>query len=80
MNIYLLILLIIGIVLFANLAMFGLVRGSRGMKFDWLNTSKDGITKPFKKEDDQLTELRQRVEGLSKKDETTEDQGKNSTQ
>lgn len=79
MNIYLLILLIIGIVLFANLASFGLVRGSRGMKFDWLNISKNGITKPFKKEDDQLSELRQRVEKLSQKDNPTKQQNNRTT-
>lgn len=65
MNIYLVILLIIVIVLFANLVMFAAVRGSRGMKFDWFNTTKGGLSQPFKKEDDQLNELRKRVEDLS---------------
>ncbi len=65
MNIYLVILLIIAIVLFANLVMFAAVRGSRGMKFDWFNTTKGGLSQPFKKEDDQLNELRKRVEDLS---------------
>ena len=73
MNIYLIILLIIAIVFFSNLAMFGLVRGSRGMKFDWLNTTKDGMAKPFKKEDDQLNELRQQVEKLSEADQPNND-------
>ena len=68
MNIYLLILLIIAIIVFSNLAMLGLVRGSRGLKFDWFNTTKDGIAKPFKKEDDQLNELRKQVEKLSEKE------------
>ncbi len=73
MNIYLVILIIIAIVIFANLAMFGAVRGSRGMKFNWLNTTKEGIRKPFKKEDDQLSELRQQVEKLSEaRQETSE--------
>ena len=65
MNIYLVILLILAIVVLANLTMFAAVRGSRGMKVDWLNTTKAGISKPFQKEDDQLNELRQRVEELS---------------
>ncbi|NQU29452.1 MAG: hypothetical protein HQ525_02165, partial [Anaerolineae bacterium] len=52
-------------VLFANLVMFAAVRGSRGMKFDWFNTTKGGLSQPFKKEDDQLNELRKRVEDLS---------------
>jgi len=73
MNIYLVILLIIAIVAIANLAMFAAVRGSRGMKFDWLNTTKAGLSQPFKKEDDELNELRKRVEDLSqtKGDQTT---------
>ncbi len=68
MNIYLVVLLILAIVIFANLAMFAAVRGSRGIKFDWLNTTKDGFSQPFKKEDDQLNELRKRVDDLSKPD------------
>ncbi len=68
MNIYLVILLILAIVIFSNLAMIGFVRGSRGMKFDWLNTTKDGINKPFQKEENQLNELRQRVEDLTQSD------------
>ena len=64
MNIYLVVLLILAIVLFSNLAMFAAVRGSKGTKFNWLNTTKDGLSQPFKKEDEQLNELRQRVEEL----------------
>ena len=69
MNIYLIILIIIAIVVFANLAMFASVRSSRGMKFNWLNTTKSGLSHPFKREDDQLSELRRRVEDLAKADE-----------
>ncbi len=69
MNIYLVILLILAIIIFSNLAMLGLVRGSRGMKFDWLNTTKEGLSKPFQKEENQLNELRQRVEDLAQPDE-----------
>lgn len=65
MNIYIVILLIFAIVVFANLSMFAAVRGSRGMKINWLNTTKEGISRPFQKEDDQLSELRQQVEKLS---------------
>jgi len=68
MNIYLVVLIIIAIIIFSNLAMLGAVRGSRGMKFDWLNTTKSGISRPFQKEEDQLSELRQKVEELSKTD------------
>lgn len=68
MNIYLVILLIVAIVLLSNLAMFSMVRGSRGMKVNWLNTTKEGISKPFQKEDVQLNDLRQRVEKLTRPD------------
>ncbi|MBT3189000.1 MAG: hypothetical protein HN736_15820 [Anaerolineae bacterium] len=64
MNIYLVVLLLIIIIVFANLLMFAAVRGSKGMKFDWLNTSKTNLGQPFKKEDDQLNELRRRVKEL----------------
>ena len=65
MNIYLIVLLILAIIIFSNLLMFAAARGSRGMKFDWLNTTKNGLSQPFKKEDEQLNELRQRVTDLS---------------
>lgn len=65
MNIYLVVLLIIAVVLISNLATFGLVRKSRGMKINWLTITKDGISKPFQKEDDQLSELHQQIENLS---------------
>ena len=69
MNIYLVVLIIIAIVVFANLFMFAAVRGSRGTEFKWLNNTKDGLSQPFKKENDQLRELRQRVEELSEQSE-----------
>ena len=65
MNIYLVVLIILAIIIFSNLAMFAAVRGSRGAKFDWLNNTKAGFSQPFKKEDDQLSELRQRVKDLN---------------
>ncbi len=65
MNIYLVVLLIIGIVVFSNLAMFGLARSSRGIKLHWFNPS---MTKPFQKEDEQLSELRKQVDNLSQPD------------
>lgn len=69
MNIYLVVLLIIAIIVLSNLLMFTAVRGSKGTKFDWLNNTKGDLSKPFKKEDDQLNELRKRVEDLSQPDE-----------
>ena len=67
MNIYLVVLLILAIIIFSNLVMFAAVRGSRGMKFNWLDTTKEGLSQPFKKGDNELTELRQRVKDLEKK-------------
>ena len=72
MNIYLVILILIAIIVFSNLAMIGLVRGSKSMKFNWLNTTKDEFAKPFQKEESELNELRKQVEELSKKDDPAE--------
>lgn len=71
MNIYLVILIIIAIIVFSNLAMLGAVRGSRGAKFNWLNTTKEGISKPFQKEENQLSELHQQVKKLSQTNQET---------
>ncbi len=68
MNIYLVVLLILAIVIFSNLLMFAAVRGSRGMKFNWLNSTKDDLVQPFLKEEGQLNELRQRVDDLTQDD------------
>jgi hypothetical protein len=62
------VLLVIGIVAFANLAMFAMVRSSRGMKFDWFKDMRGTLSRPFKSEDDSLNELRQRVGELQKSD------------
>ena len=67
-NVWIVILLVIGIVGLSNLAMFAMVRGSRGMNFDWFKNMRGSINQPFKKEDDSLDELRQRVGELEKSD------------
>ena len=64
-NVWIVVLLVIGIVVLSNLAMFALVRGSRGMNFDWFKNMRGSINQPFKSEDDSLDELRQRVGELS---------------
>lgn len=74
MNIYLIVLLILAIIVLSNLMMIAAVRGSRGMKFNWLNTTKDGFSQPFKKENDQLGDLRKRVEELSQTDQTEQEE------
>ena len=70
-NVGIVILLVIGIVVLANLAMFAMVRGSRGIKFDWFKNIRGSIDQPFKSEDDSLDELRKRVGELSGQDKKT---------
>ena len=64
-------LLVLGIVVLSNLAMFALVRGSKGLKFDWLKNTR-GITGSLNAGDDSLSELRERVEELEKGEEEGE--------
>ena len=68
-NVYIVILLVLGIVVLSNLFMFALVRGSKGMKFDWFKDTGDTLSQPFKKVNDELDELRQRVGKLSEHEE-----------
>ena len=67
-NVVLVVLLVLGIVVLANLAMFAMVRGSRGMNFDWFKNMRGSIDQPFKKEDASLDELRKRVGELQNPD------------
>ncbi|MFL7871904.1 MAG: hypothetical protein AB8I58_23950 [Anaerolineales bacterium] len=67
-NVTLVVFLVIGIVVLSNLAMFAMVRGSRGMNFDWFKNMRGTLNQPFKTEDDSLDELRQKVGELSKKE------------
>lgn len=66
-NVTLVVLLLIGIVVLSNLAMFAMVRGSRGIKFDWFKNMRGSINQPFKTEDDSLDELRKKVGELSER-------------
>ena len=68
-NVWIVVLLVIGIVALSNLAMFAMVRGSRGMNFDWFRNMRGSINQPFKAEDDSLDELRKRVGELSEQNE-----------
>lgn len=72
-NVTIVILLLLGIVLFSNLAMFALVRGSKGLKFDWLKNA-SGFTRSLSAGDDSLSELRKRVDGLEKEKEEEEEE------
>ena len=67
-NVYIVILLVIGIVILSNLAMFAMVRGSRSTHFDWFKNIGGSVNQPFKAEDNSLDELRQRVGELSEQE------------
>jgi len=64
-NVFIVILLVLGIVILSNLAMFLMVRGLRGMKFDWSKNAR-GFTQSLSAQDDSVLELRERVESLEK--------------
>ncbi|GAB4504046.1 MAG: hypothetical protein Fur0043_10390 [Anaerolineales bacterium] len=72
-NVYLVILLVVGIVVLSNLFMFALVRGSRAFPFHWFRRG-DTFTQPFKGEDASLNELRQRVEDLARGEKSATDE------
>ena len=73
-NVTLVVLLVISIVVLSNLAMFAMVRGSRGMNLDWFKSMRGSLDQPFKKEDDSLEESRQRVGELQNSDEKDREQ------
>jgi len=66
-NVWIVVLLVIGIVFLSNLVMFAMVRGSRGLNFDWFKNMRGSINQPFKSEDDSLDELRKKVGELSER-------------
>lgn len=68
-NVGLVILLVVGIVVLSNLAMFAMVRGSRGVRLDWLKNLRQSFGEPLEGGDDALSELHKRVERLSHRDE-----------
>ena len=72
-KVLLVVLLVIGIVVFSNLAMLVMVRGSRGLNFDWFKNMRGSVSQPFKSEDDSLDELRQKVGELQKSGEKDEE-------
>lgn len=68
-NVIIVVLLVIGIIVLANGMMFlaarGWVRGSKTTR-NFLDSARDTLGQPFKKEDKSLEELRKRVEELKK--------------
>jgi hypothetical protein len=67
-NGWIVVLVIIGIVILFNLAMFVQAFSSRGRNSDWLKNMRGSLDQPFKKEDDSLDELHKRVEELQSSD------------
>lgn len=67
-NVYLVILIALGIIVLSNLVMFFSVRSYRNSKFDWFNIGNNSANKPFKYNDEALDELHQRVKGLENPD------------
>jgi len=63
-NVLLVILLAIGIVVLSNLVMLALVRNSRNVNIGWLKKSGNVFLQPFKESDNEIEELRKRVEEL----------------
>ena len=70
-NVYIVVLLVIGIVVLSNLAMFAMVRSLRGTNFNWFKDVRGSLDQPFKKDADSLDELRQRVGALKNDDENS---------
>lgn len=64
-NAWIVVLLVIGIVILTNLAMFALVRGFRGTGADWFKNMRGSFDQTFK-EDESLDELHKRVEDLQR--------------
>jgi hypothetical protein len=67
-NVWIVVVLVVGIVILANLAMFAMVRGSRGVKTNWLQNLGGFAGRPFEKEDKSLDELHDRVQDLQNDD------------
>jgi hypothetical protein len=63
-NIYL-VLCILGVILIgSNLVMYGIVRGSKGMSFDWFKDLGRTARQPWSKEDQSLDELAKQAEKI----------------
>jgi Sec-independent protein translocase protein TatA len=69
-NVVIVVLIVIGIIIFANGMMFlaarGFMRGDKTTR-NFLDSTQDTLRQPFQKEDKALEELRKRVEELENK-------------
>ena len=62
-KIWIVLLILLVVLIGSNLLMLGLARGMRGIKMDYFKSFKDA-TQPWKKEDEGLRELNERVNAL----------------
>jgi hypothetical protein len=63
-NIYLVICILGAILVGSNLMMYAVVRGSRGMNFNWFKDFGKTARQPWSKEDDGLKELAKQADKL----------------
>ena len=63
-RIYLVLCILGAILIGSNLLMYGIVRGSRGMKFDWFKDFGRNARQPWSKEDEGLKELAKQADKI----------------
>jgi len=63
-NIYLVLCILGAVLIGSNLVMYGIVRSSRGMRFDWFKDFGRTARQPWSKEDQSLDELAKQVEKI----------------
>jgi hypothetical protein len=63
-NIYLVICILGGILIGSNLLMYAVVRGSRGMNFNWFKEFGKTASQPWSKEDEGLKELAKQADTI----------------
>jgi hypothetical protein len=76
-NIYLVICILGGILIGSNLLMYAVVRGSRGVNFNWFKNFGRTARQPWSKEDDSLVELAKQADKIrseSQKDVNSEEE------
>jgi hypothetical protein len=61
-RIYLVLCILGAILIGSNLLMYGLVRSSRGMRFDWFKDFGKNARQPWSKEDEKLKDLAKQAE------------------
>ena len=73
-NIYLVICILGAILIGSNLLMYAVVRGSRGMNFDWFKEFGKTARQPWSREDDGLKELSKQADKIRKENISDENQ------